>query len=123
MLQHVAIEIPLADAERGIEFWSLVGFERVESPEPLGDTVRWLERDGTQIHLLLTENHTAPLLGHPAIVVPDHVAAKERLRGAGFEVEDTRQLWGADRAFAIAPGGHRVELMAAAPPRGGGTPG
>jgi hypothetical protein len=41
----------------------------------------------------------------------------QRLRDAGFQVEDTRQLWGADRAFAIAPGGHRVELMAEPPPR------
>ena len=111
-----------AKLTRAIEFWSLVGFKPVESPEPLGDTVRWLDGKGTQIHLLLTENHTAPLLGHPAIVVPDHAAAKERLRGAGFEVEDTRQLWGADRAFAIAPGGHRVELMAAPPPSGSAPP-
>jgi catechol 2,3-dioxygenase-like lactoylglutathione lyase family enzyme len=118
VLHHVSIEVPPAEAERSIEFWRLVGFEEVDSPEPLGDAVRWLERDGTQIHLILTEGHTAPALGHPAIVVPDHAEAKERLRGAGFEVEDTRQLWGADRAFAIAPGGHRVELMAAAPPSG-----
>ena len=58
------------------------------------------------------------MLGHAAVVVPDHAEAKERL-AAGFEVEDTRQLWGADRAFAIAPGGHRVELMAAPPPGSG----
>jgi hypothetical protein len=49
--------------------------------------------------------------------VLDHREAKRRLADAGFEVEDHRQLWGADRAFAIAPGGHRVELMAAPPPR------
>ncbi len=48
--------------------------------------------------------------------MPDHAEAKQRLREAGFQVEDARQLWGADRAFAIAPGGHRVELMAAPPP-------
>ena len=117
MLQHVSIEIPPAEAERAIEFWRLVGFDEVESPEPLGDVVRWLEREGTQIHLILTEGHTAPALGHVAVVVAEHGAAKERLRESGFEVQDTRQLWGADRAFAIAPGGHRVELMAAPPPR------
>jgi len=117
VLQHVSIEVPPGEAERAIVFWRLVGFAEVDSPEALGGSVRWLEREGTQIHLILTEGHTAPLLGHPAIVVPDHAEAKERLRAAGFEVEDTRQLWGADRAFAIAPGGHRVELMAAPPPR------
>ena len=116
MLQHVSLEVPPDEADRSIEFWSLLGFEEVESPEPLGVLVRWLERMGTQIHLILTEGHTAPILGHAAVVVPDHGEAKKRLRDAGFEVEDTRQLWGADRAFAIAPGGHRVELMQAPPP-------
>jgi len=117
MLQHVSLEVPPDEAERSIEFWRLLGFEEVEAPEPLGDSVRWLDREGTQIHLVLTEGHTAPVLGHAAVVVPDHAEGKERLRGAGFEVEDTRQLWGADRAFAVAPGGHRVELMASPPPR------
>jgi catechol 2,3-dioxygenase-like lactoylglutathione lyase family enzyme len=116
VLQHVSIEVPPDEADHSIEFWGLVGFEEVESPEQLGDSVRWLERNGTQIHLILTEGHTAPALGHAAVVVPDHAEAKERLRSAGFEIEDSRQLWGADRAFAIAPGGHRVELMAAPPP-------
>jgi catechol 2,3-dioxygenase-like lactoylglutathione lyase family enzyme len=116
VLQHVSIEVPPDETERMLEFWRIVGFEEVESPEPLGDSVRWLEHAGTQIHLILTERHTAPVLGHTAVVVPEHGAAKEALREAGFQVEDARQLWGADRAFAIAPGGHRVELMAAAPP-------
>jgi hypothetical protein len=57
------------------------------------------------------------VLGHAAVVAPDHAETKQRLREAGFAVEDTRHLWGADRAFAIAPGGHRVEVMAAPPPR------
>ena len=117
MLQHVSIEVPPDDAERALEFWRLVGFEEVEAPEILGDSIRWVERQGTQVHLILTEGHTAPVLGHAAIVVPDHAEAKQRLREAGFEVQDARQLWGADRAFAIAPGGHRVELMASPPPR------
>jgi catechol 2,3-dioxygenase-like lactoylglutathione lyase family enzyme len=115
VLHHVSLEIPPADADRSVEFWRLLGFEEVPAAEVLGDSVRWLERDGTQIHLILTEGHTAPALGHAAVVAPDHAATKERLRAAGFQVEDTRQLWGADRAFAIAPGGHRVELMAAPP--------
>src|SRR6266508_1700335 len=116
MLQHVAIEVPPDETERMLEFWKIVGFEEVEAPGPLGDSVRWLERNGTQIHLILTEGHTAPVLGRAAVVGPEHAATKEALREAGFQVDDTRQLWGADRAFAIAPGGHRVELMAAPPP-------
>jgi hypothetical protein len=117
VLQHVSLEVPPDEADRMIEFWRLVGFEEVDAPEALGDSIRWVERDGTQIHLILTEGHTAPVLGHAAVVAADHAEAKQRLRDAGFEVQDTRELWGADRAFAIAPGGHRVELMQAPPPR------
>ena len=116
VLQHVSIEVPPAEAGRAVEFWSLIGFGEVESPEPLRGSVRWLEREGTQVHLILTEGHTTAVLGHAAVVVPDHAEAKRKLREAGFEVQDARQLWGADRAFAIGPGGHRVELMAAPPP-------
>jgi hypothetical protein len=116
VLQHVSIEVPPAETERMLEFWKIVGFDEVEAPEPLGDSVRWLERNATQIHLILTDGHTAPVLGHAAVVVPEHGRTKDALREAGFQVEDARQLWGADRAFAIAPGGHRVELMAAPPP-------
>ena len=59
------------------------------------------------------------MLQHVSLEVPPAEAdrAIEFWRLVGFEVEDTRQLWGADRAFAIAPGGHRVELMASPPPR------
>ena len=116
--------MPPDEAERTLEFWRLIGFDQVAAPEALCDAILWVEREGTQIHLILTEGHTAPVLGHAAVVIPDHAEAKGRLREAGFEVEDTRQLWGADRAFAIAPGGHRVELMAAPPPAhtGGGSP-
>jgi catechol 2,3-dioxygenase-like lactoylglutathione lyase family enzyme len=116
VLHHVSIEIPPAEGERSVEFWRLVGFEEVETPEVLGDAVRWLEHDGTQIHLILTEGGTAPVLGHAAVVAPDFDATMKRLRDAGFEVEETRELWGERRAFTVGPGGHRVELMAAPPP-------
>ena len=74
-----------AEAERTLEFWRLIGFDQVEAPEVLGDAILWVEREGTQVHLILTEGHTAPVLGHAAVVVPDHAEAKDRLREAGFQ--------------------------------------
>ena len=115
MLQHVSLEVPPDEVERTTEFWSLLGFERSEAPEPIADFVTWLTRDATQIHLLHNEAAMVPPLGHAAIVAEDFDAALKRLRDAGFEVEEARQLWGAKRAFAIAPAGHRVELMASSP--------
>ena len=116
MLQHVSIEIAPDQAEAAVGFWSLLGFDRVDSPEGLGGYVTWLERGGTQIHLIHTEEASVPVLGHAAVVVDDFQDALDRVAAAGHEITETRELWGARRAFAISPGGHRVELMAAAPP-------
>ncbi len=116
MLQHVSIEIPERQVEAAIEFWTLLGFQRVDSPEPLRGHVTWLERRGTQVHLIHTDSATVPTLGHTAVVVADFDETVARVRAAGHEAEEARQLWGARRAFAIAPAGHRVELMESPPP-------
>jgi hypothetical protein len=116
VLQHVSIEIPPEEAENAVGFWDLLGFRRVESPEALGDYVIWVERAGTQVHLILTDAATVPVLGHSAVVVDDFSSTLERLADGGHEVEESRPLWGARRAFAIAPGGNLVELMEFPPP-------
>ncbi len=114
MLHHVGIEVAPADIEAAAGFFELLGFERVEPPQTLREYT-WLERGGTQVHLMPEAEPTVPSPGHLAVVVPDFAAAVERLRGAGFEVQPKREHWGQPRALGLAPGGHRVELMAAAP--------
>ena len=115
MLHHVSIEVAPDDVERTKDLWRRLGFEQVTAPEALAPYVSWLQREGTQIHLIHTEDPVAPALGHAAVVTPEFEATVARVREAGFEVEDARELWGAARAFALAPGGHRIELMAAPP--------
>jgi hypothetical protein len=117
MLQHVSIEVAPEHVQACAACWGLLGFERVEVPEALGnDYFTWLEREGTQIHLIHTESPTIPVLGHPAVVVEDFEATFAALERAGHAPERHRELWGAPRAFVVMPGGHRVELMAAPPP-------
>ena len=116
MLQHVSLEIDPGLVRDAVAFWELLGFTEVDSPEPLAGYVTWLEREGTQIHLIHTDAAAVPLLGHAAVVVEDFDAVVAALGEAGHEVLPTRELWGAARSFAIGPGGHRVELMAAPPP-------
>jgi len=115
MLQHVTLEVAPGDIERSVELWGLLGFERVEAPAALADTFTWVERKGTQIHLERNESPTVPPQGHIAIVIEEFDEAIERLAEAGFEVHPGREHWGAPRAKVVAPGGHRVELMATAP--------
>jgi catechol 2,3-dioxygenase-like lactoylglutathione lyase family enzyme len=114
MLHHVGIEVLSADVDRAVEFFVLLGFERVEPPPTLAEFT-WLERGGTQVHLMPEDEPVAPPRGHLTVVVDDFERTFDRLGAAGFEAERRREHWGAARALAIAPGGHRVELIAAPP--------
>ena len=114
MLHHTGIEVAPADIEAVVCFFELLAFERVEPPETLREFT-WLERNGTQVHLMPEEEPTVPSLGHLAVVVDYFEGTVARVREAGFEIERKREHWGQPRALAIAPGGHRVELMAAPP--------
>jgi hypothetical protein len=115
VLHHVSVEVEPGEVEACAACWELLGFERVPAAEALGPSFTWLEREGTQIHLIHTEGATVPALGHAAVVVEDFEAAFAALESAGHEPERHRELWGEPRAFVTMPGGHRVEFMAAPP--------
>jgi len=119
MLHHVGIEVRPADVDRAVEFFAVLGFERVEPPPALAGEFTWLERGGTQVHLMHAEHPTVPERGHLAVVVPNFEETLERLHDRGFQTRPGREHWGAPRAHAVAPGGHRVELMTAPPQPGG----
>ena len=119
MIHHVGVEVAAEDVERSIEFWELLGFVEVQPPQSLAEFT-WLERGGTQIHLLPAEVPAVPRNGHVAVVAPDFEASYTAIEEAGFEIERRGEHWGSPRAKANVPGGHVVELMAA-PPRGAAT--
>ncbi len=115
MLQHVALEVAPDRIEAEVGFWSAVGFVPVEVPEGLGPGTFWLEREGTQVHLVSAESPAIPSSGHAAVVAPDFEETIGRLERAGLDVSRRTQYWGAPRAKVKTPGGHLVELMAAPP--------
>ena len=116
MLQHVALETRREDVEAVLAFWALLGFEPVAVPPGLAGRTHWVQRDGTQIHLLLTAEPVVPRAGHAAVVAPDYEAALDALRAAGHLVEPRAEHWGVPRAFVTDPSGHVVEVMSAPPP-------
>jgi hypothetical protein len=116
-LQHAGIEIAPDEVGRAVEFFTLLGFARVEPPPSLAVDFTWVEKDGTQVHLIHEDEPTATRRGHLAVVVEDFDMALARLQEHGFEVERRREHWGAPRALASCPGGHHIELMATPPPR------
>jgi hypothetical protein len=114
MLQHVGIEIEPGEVEAAVSFFELLGFERVDPPPALR-RYTWVEREGTQVHLMPEASPTVPRHGHIALVVEDYEGTLARLRERGFEVEPGDEPWGAPRTKVLAPGGQLVELMSAPP--------
>jgi catechol 2,3-dioxygenase-like lactoylglutathione lyase family enzyme len=117
MLQHVSIEMRPEHVDACVRFYELLGFRRVEPPPSLSGRAAWVERDGTQLHLMLADEPVVPPRGHHAVVIADYDATLAALRAAGCEPEPRDEHWGAPRSFVRDPAGHRVELMAAPPPR------
>ena len=115
MIQHVALEVARERVEECVGFYVLLGFERVEPPESLRDRAVWVERGGTQVHLLFVEEPRALPAGHVAVVVDDWEGTRLRLAGAGFDVDPRSEHWGSPRAYVRDPAGNLVELMAFPP--------
>lgn len=111
----MALELSPSEAEGCAACLEALGFARVPAPLELREYVTWLERDGTQIHLIESEAASPPPLGHPAVVVDDFDTAFAALEAAGHNPERHRELWGEPRAFVTLPGGNRIEFMAAPP--------
>ena len=116
MLQHVSIEVRVEDVDACARFYELIGFAQVDPPETLRDRATWVARGGTQVHLMHVDEPVVPPSGHHAVVVDDYDGAVAALRDAGFDPEPRKEHWGCARSFVRNPAGHRVELMACAPP-------
>ena len=94
----------------------MLGFGRVDPPGTLAERATWVERAGTQIHLMRRDDPVQLPHGHLAVVVGDYDRTLEKLRAAGFDPEPRQEHWGAPRSFVRDPAGNRVELMSAPPP-------
>ncbi|HEX6024679.1 MAG TPA: VOC family protein [Solirubrobacter sp.] len=116
MLQHVALEVPPDAVDDCVAFWALLGFERAAKPPRLQTSSVWVARDGTQIHLLPTDEPAVAPKGHVAVVAPDYERVLLALSEAGYRVSEELNAWGAPRCSVRDPAGHKIEVMAAPPP-------
>ena len=115
MLQHVSLEVRRDLIDACLAFWRRLGFEQMEPPPLLRDRFVWVQREGTQIHLIPTDEPNTTVLGHAAVIVEDHEPALEGLRSDGFEVREGENAWDAPRWFVRDPAGNLVEIMSASP--------
>lgn len=115
MLQHVTLEVSPTQVRACVAFWELLGFTEMEPPPLLRDRFTWVEREGTQIHLVPVAEPIAAREGHVAVLADDYAAALERLQANGFELREGSNAWDAPRVFTRDPAGHRVEVMSKPP--------
>ncbi len=111
MIHHVTRAIPASRLDDCIEFYAVLGFRPVSEPPGIAGRAVWLDRAGTQIHLMPAED-AVPEQGHVAVVVEGYDATLERLRQRGVEIDPRKEHWGSPRAFVRDPAGNTVELMA-----------
>lgn len=119
-IQHVGLELAAAVVQDELRFWALLGFAHVPEPPTLTGRAVWAQRGEQQVHLLIEGEPVVPRSAHVAVIEPHLAEVAARLVAAGHPVESGTPHWGADRVTTRSPAGHRVELMAAAPPRLGG---
>jgi catechol 2,3-dioxygenase-like lactoylglutathione lyase family enzyme len=115
MLQHASLEVGREQVSACVDFWRLLGFEPMTPPPLLRDRVTWVQRAGTQIHLLPVDAPIAARQGHVAVLAENYEGALAALRGGGFEPEAGSNAWDAPRSFVRDPAGHLVEVMSAPP--------
>jgi catechol 2,3-dioxygenase-like lactoylglutathione lyase family enzyme len=115
MLQHVSLEVRRDQVDACVAFWSQLGFERVTPPPSLRAHVVWVERNGTQIHLLPLDEPVTTDQGHAAVFVDDYERTIESLRDQGFETWPGSNAWNAPRSFVRDPAGNLVEVMSKPP--------
>jgi catechol-2,3-dioxygenase len=111
MLQHLTREIPPATIDECLRFYAMLGFEPVPAPAGIAGRALWVERAGTQIHLMPRED-ASPQSGHVGIVIDHYEATLRRLREQGHDVESRSDHWGSPRAYVHDPAGNLVEVMA-----------
>jgi catechol 2,3-dioxygenase-like lactoylglutathione lyase family enzyme len=111
MLQHVTREIPPATVDACVRFYGILGFAPVEPPPGIKGRAVWVERAGTQVHLMPRDD-ASPQSGHVGIVLEHYEATLRRLRDQGHDVEPRREHWGSPRAYVRDPAGNLVEVMA-----------
>jgi catechol 2,3-dioxygenase-like lactoylglutathione lyase family enzyme len=112
-LNHVAIVVN--DLRETHEFYSgLLGLERIERPPEVkaGGPGAWYAIGDRQLHVFIRPGVTEASDRHVALEIDDMDALVERLKKAGFMVEDSFSFGEFKRRkFTRDPSGHLIEMM------------
>ena len=107
------------EAEARRFYGEIVGMEEMARPQSLSDAGRhgvWFRIGGEQeFHVFFNPKpvfDAAASSQHPALLVDDLAALRDRLDDAGYEIEAAIPIEGRARFFTRDPGGNRIEFLA-----------
>ena len=111
-IDHVQLAMPAGGEDAAREFYARVlAIPEVPKPPALaGRGGAWFETGALRIHLGVDPEFRPARKAHAGLLVRELPVLVQRLRGAGYEVEDIRVD---DRlhAYVSDPFGNRLELM------------
>ena len=116
-LDHVQLAMPAGREMEARKFYQdMLGIPERSKPENLARRGGcWFERGSLKVHLGVDQEFRPAKKAHPAFIVEELSALRERLSQAGYRVVDDEPLTGYERCYVDDPFGNRIELMQPVP--------
>ena len=110
-LDHVDVTAPV-ELQSEVLAWyrDCLGLDEIQRPPGVRPEGGWFRAGNQEIHISIDE-HNPPKVAHFAIVVDNFDVAVERLRGAGYHIEQASSIPGRHRLYTRDPAGNRIEIM------------
>jgi ubiquinone/menaquinone biosynthesis C-methylase UbiE len=113
-LDHVQLTIPAGGEDQVRAFYrDVLGL--TETPKPAALVARgglWLRCGAQGLHFGVETPFTPQRKGHPALLVDDLAALRQRLSAAGIAIHEDTPIPGVERLFVFDPFGNRLEFVA-----------
>jgi catechol 2,3-dioxygenase-like lactoylglutathione lyase family enzyme len=111
-LDHVQLAIPEGGEDKARAFFTgILGMREVPKPTNLSASGCWFESGALSLHIGIDPDFRPAGKAHPALLVDDLAALRQRLEEAGFATRDDKPVQGYARFFAADPFGNRIEFM------------
>jgi catechol 2,3-dioxygenase-like lactoylglutathione lyase family enzyme len=112
-IEHVQLAMPAGGEALAREFYhGALGIAEIPKPPHLAQRGGcWFESGDLKIHLGVETEFRPARKAHPALLVDDLPALRQRLSALGYALKDDEPLEGYRRIYVDDPFGNRIELM------------
>ncbi|MEA2446585.1 MAG: hypothetical protein QOK47_222 [Actinomycetota bacterium] len=110
-MDHVHVTAPSELLEDVADWYrTVLGLQEIDKPEGTRPEGAWFLAGTQELHLSIDE-HNPPKSAHFGVVVDDHEAVLETLRGHGCHIEQASKIPGRFRFYTRDPAGNRLEIV------------